>query len=88
VLRLRQGSQPVLKKTNELLWLTKKSLQQLSDENRHGRHHAHSTAKPFAKWNVNRPDRAQGQQAIQCRKEGKFDTIVDKSLDIHRMICE
>ena len=37
--------------------------------------------------NVNRPDRAQCQQAIQYRQEGKFTTIVDKSLDIHRMIC-
>lgn len=27
----------------------KKSSQQLSNENRHGRHHAHNTAKPFRK---------------------------------------
>ena len=38
--------------------------------------------------NVNRPDQAPCQQAIQCQKKGKFTTIVDKSLDIHRMICE
>ena len=40
--------QPVFKKKSDKR-LKKKSRQQLSDENRHGRHHAHSTAKPFCK---------------------------------------
>lgn len=38
--------------------------------------------------NVNRPGQASCQPAIRRRKEGEFEAIVDKSLDIHRMTCE
>ena len=44
VKKLRQS---VFKKIDKRL--IKKSRQQLSKENRHGRHHAHCTAKPFCK---------------------------------------
>ena len=50
-LRQRTGSQAWLQKKSRQAALTakKKSRQQLSSENRRGRHHADSTAKPFCK---------------------------------------
>lgn len=76
------------KKADELLWLTKKIAP--TTERRKPARPASRTQHcqtVLQNGNVNRPDRAQCQQAIQCRKEGEFTTTVDKSLDIHRMIC-
>ena len=47
-LRRRKASPARLQKKSDKR-LKKKSRQQLSDENRHGQHHAHSTAKPSCK---------------------------------------
>ena len=65
----------------------KKSRQQLRHENRHGQRQAHSTAKPFCNQaDANGSCQAQDWQQDRCQ-EGIFETIVDNSLDIHRMTC-
>jgi hypothetical protein len=67
----------------------KKSSQQLSDENRHGQRHAHSTAKPFCKIEMSTGlARRHAGKAHAVKKMGGWETIVDKSLDIHRVTCE
>ena len=49
-LRLSEPSQALLQKTQTAALADKKKTgQQLRDENRHGQHHANSTAKPFCK---------------------------------------
>ena len=61
----RQASRQ--KKAGKLLMLSKKkSSQQLSDENRHGRHHAHSTAKPLCKMQTS-------TNLIRHRASRRFD---------------
>ena len=71
-LRLREGSQASLRKNRQAAD-KKKSRQQLSDENRRGRHHAHSTAKPFCKMETSTDfGKALAKQAVRHQKSGKF----------------
>ena len=77
VLRLRKGSQagPQKKPTSCFGW-QKNSRQQLSDENRHGRHHAHSTAKPFCKMETSTDlDRHSASQRFDVEKKGNLQRV-------------
>ena len=88
VLRIRKGSPACLQKKSDKR-LTKKIAP--TTEQRKPAWPASRTQHcqtVLQKANVNKPDQALGQQAVRYRKERKFTTIVDKSLDIHRMICE
>lgn len=88
-LRLSEPSQACLqKKAGQQRWLTKKIAPTTARR---------KPARPASRTqhcqtvlqngNVNRPEQAQRQQVVRCRKKGNFETIVDKSLDIHRMTC-
>ena len=87
VLRIRKGSPACLQKKSDKR-LTKKIAP--TTEQRKPAWPASRTQHcqtVLQNGNVNWLERAQCQQARRCRKEGKFETVVDKSLDIHRMTC-
>ena len=66
--------QPVFKKSANG-W-QKKSRQQLSDENRHGRHHAHSTAKPFCKMETSTDlSRHSASKRFDVEKRGNLQRL-------------
>ncbi|TSD69804.1 hypothetical protein FFI39_001550 [Janthinobacterium sp. KBS0711] len=88
-LRLEEHSQACLqKKTGKLLLPTKKIAP--TTERRKPAQPASRTQHcktVLQNGNVKRPEQAQCRQAIRYQNEGEFETIVDKSLDIHRMTC-
>ena len=87
--RLSEPPQACLqKKAGQQRWLTKK-IEPTTERRKPARpasrkQHCQTVLQ---NGNVNRPEQAQCQQTVRCRKKGKFETIVDKSLDIHRMTC-
>ena len=72
-LRLRKGWLTWLQNRRTALADKKKSSQQLSDENRHGRHHADSTAKPFCKMETSTGlSRHSASKRVDVEKRGNL----------------
>jgi hypothetical protein len=89
-LRLREGSPACHQKKKRRTALTdKKKIEPTTERRKPGRptSRAQHCQTVLQNANVNSPDQTRCQQAIRHQKEGEFASIVDKSLDIHRMTC-